>query len=181
VKNETDVTIGRFFEIRRVAQFIDRESDWDILSIDALCWLALERLGTAPGHQWQYSEDYAKKSPNKHLLSAAAHFNLVPLVHRLLAEGCCPISHEFLFPPAMELAAWAGNTPIVEIFQEHLPEIEENNDPGCKWCWYWRGKVCPDAIVGASIRGDLDILELTVYPPSRAMSDNTNILGQPRG
>jgi hypothetical protein len=113
------------------------------------------------------------------LLSAATYFNLVPLVYKLLAEGCCSTDHDYLFPPAMEVAACEGNTQILKILQEHLPEYKETEGPGCKWSpWEWQGKVCPDSIIGATIRGDLDILKLALYPPSRATPDNTNILGQ---
>jgi hypothetical protein len=181
VKNETNSTIGRFMEIRQVAQFIYEESEHDLPSIiDALCWLALEQEASCPA-QRSLVEDSRKRSPKSNLLSAAAHLNLIAPVTKLLAEGCHPTGHDYLFPPPMGLAARAGNTQILEIFQEQLPEFIETGAYGWKWNWNWHGKVSPDSIIGAAIRGDLDILKLALYPPSRATSNTTDILGQPCG
>jgi hypothetical protein len=171
-------------EIRHVAQSICKQTDHDLpFTIDSLCWLGLERAGSGRG--FRSGRVDKERSYKINLLSAATYFNLVPLVRKLLAEGFHPTDHENLFPPAMEVAAQAGKTHLLELFQEQLPEFEykdpEVDRNGWKWNWGWHGKVAPDSIVGATIRGDLNMLKLALYPPSRTRSDSTDVLDQPRG
>jgi hypothetical protein len=179
VNNETDNTLGRFVDIRHVAQFICEKSELDLFFvINALCWLALEQQASAPAKPCVLNNRKGR-NPKNNFLSAAAYFNLIPLVLKLLAEGCQPICHDWLFPPAMELAARAGHTELLEIFQKQLPEFHKTEAAGWKWEWDWYGKVCPDTIVGAAIRGDLAILKLALYPPSSAAPSNADIPSQP--
>ncbi|EPE30442.1 Ankyrin repeat-containing protein [Glarea lozoyensis ATCC 20868] len=183
-KNEADEKIGRFMEIRQVAESICKQTDHDLSStIDSLCWLAFERKASAPS--FRSGRVDLERTYKIHLLSAATYFNLVPFAHELLAEGSHPTDHEGLFPPAMEVAAQTGNTQLLKCFQEQLPELEFKEPDikwaGHKWDWGWHGKVAPDSIVGAMIRGDLNILKLSLYPPSRAEPYNTDILGHPCG
>jgi hypothetical protein len=56
-----------------------------------------------------------------------------------------------LFSSPMKLAAWAGNAQMLEIFQDHVPEME-GFDPALVFNYNWRGKVGPASISGAAIR-----------------------------
>jgi len=68
---------------------------------------------------------------------------------------------------------------MLELFQEHLPELE-GLDPALVRS-KWRGKVGPASIEGAAIRGDIDMVRLAVYPPSRAAPNSTDFAGEPFG
>lgn len=175
--------VGRFLEIRQLAQLVYKENGNNLYStIDELCWLALEREGNAPVKTCQASIDIkGPPKPKVNLLSLAAHFNLLPLAKALLEEGIIPISHNHLFPPPMELASRAGNSEILELFQEHLPEFDETGEVDCRWNWNWQAKVSPDSITGAVIREDMGLLKLSLYPPSRGAPHSTDVLGQPYG
>jgi len=105
---------------------------------------------------------------------------LIPIAKRLLQEGHSPHSESNLFSSPMKLAAWAGNAQMLEIFQEHVPELE-NFDPFLVVNRNWRGKVGPASIRGAAIRGDIEMVRLAVYPPSRAALDSTDFVGKAFG
>jgi hypothetical protein len=139
-------------------------------TITEVCWLKL-----AKGVDWlgRHRDDESTSDPGLDLLSAAAHFNLISLAQELLAEGHCPTSDTRLFPPPIQVAAAAGHADMVELFQRHLPEFEEV----IEWPPYWHGKTGPSSVFGAAIRGDMDILRLAMYPPSRANSDSTDFAG----
>ncbi|KAH8662557.1 ankyrin repeat-containing domain protein [Xylariales sp. PMI_506] len=114
------------------------------------------------------------------LLSGAAYFGLVPLCRRLLSKGCCPATKTPLFPAPMKTAALMGNTDVLELFQEYLPEYEDISGE----YWSCGGKAGPESIYGAAIRGDMDVLKLCMYPhcsgnPSPHRDDE--VLGQPYG
>lgn len=118
------------------------------------------------------------------LLSAAAYLGQEALARRLLAEGHCPtrsysISHSFL-PSPMETAALAGNARLLKLFQEHLPDFEvgrlTTNGPYSSHIYPYHCNVDPGAIYGAALRGDLDMLKLALYPPSRSGADSDKIL-----
>jgi len=57
------------------------------------------------------------------LLSVATHFNLLPLIQRLVAEGHRPTSHNYLFAPPVQIAAQTGNLAILQYFQERISEF----------------------------------------------------------
>jgi len=167
-----DDAVGRYHyvEIRNLAEQICGEigpgADFRA-TVQRLCWMALER--PTKGSSF-------KSNPGVSLLAAATHYNLLPLVERLLAEGHSPTSHNCLFAPAMQVAATDGNVDLLERFQQHLPEFEQH--PGFS---DWHGKIGPCSMVGAAIRGDLDVMRAAMYPPSRATPDSTDLLGQPFG
>ncbi|PSS22704.1 hypothetical protein M430DRAFT_48349 [Amorphotheca resinae ATCC 22711] len=176
VTNETDSTVGRFVEIRQTAQLICEETGWHLTStIDKLCWIATESQASRPTTH----EPTIKVTPCPALngLAAAAHFNLIALANRLLLEGVCPTRYTHLFPSPMELAARSGHTEMIQLFQEHLPDHRDWNEGR----WRWHGKVSPDSIYGATSREDMSIMQLVLYPPSRANSDSANILDQQSG
>jgi ankyrin repeat protein len=186
VQNETDPEVGRFVEIRKVAEDICRqtEAEYDATA-NTLCWLALERGTCYPGYQWgwkssSYRADEAS-NPGLNLLSAAAYLGYIPLAKRLLSDGHCPTADNDLFPSPMQLAAWAGNADMLRLFQEHLPEFEEIPPRFDFDDRTWRGKTGPGSIKGAVLRGDMDKVCLAVYPPSRSTPDNMDFSGQPFG
>ncbi|KAI9642834.1 hypothetical protein NHQ30_008567 [Ciborinia camelliae] len=182
VHNETDPEVGRFLEIRQVAEAFCHQTEAEYETVvDSLCWLALERGACYPGHQqgWRAWSDREDEAPNPglNLLSVAAFFDSSSLARRLLLAGHCPTTENLLFPTPMQLAAWAGNADMLKLFQEHLPEFEDipprhgdNN--------HWRGKTGPGSIKGASISGDMNMVRLAVYPPSRSNTNSTDFFGQ---
>jgi len=175
VRNETDPAVGRFVEIRQVAESLQRytgiDSDLDII-IDSLCWLALERGGNCPGSRpgWASHDGRINEESNLglNLLSAAAYLGYMPLVLDLLRQGYCSTKDNDLFPSPIRLAAWAGRADILEVLQEHLPDYDEFNP--IQTFDGWRGKIGPGSVEGAAARGDLDMVCLAVYPPSRTVT-----------
>ena len=186
VQNETDQRIGRFVEIRMVAEEYCRhaEAEYDA-TIDGLCLLALERGVHCPGYRegWMYHSYRADEpsNPGLNLLSAAAYFGCIPLARRLLSEGHCPTAENRLFPPPIQIAAWVGNVDMLTLFQEHLPDFEEIPPRYEKERTPWRAKVGPGSIKGAALRGDMNMLRLAIYPPSRSNTNTTDFYGQPFG
>jgi hypothetical protein len=77
----------------------------------------------------------------------------------------------------MKLAAWFGNAEMLQMFQEHTSEHIELGPRRTSWT----GKAGPGSIKGAVIRGDMDIVRLAVYPPSRATPENDDFNGEPFG
>ena len=185
VKNETDPAIGRFVEIRKVAEDIchQTESEYEE-TVNSLCWLALERGTYCPNYRegWNSTglRENEASNPGLNLLSAAAYLGHIHLARRLLSEGNCPTADNHIFPSPIQLAAWVGNFDMVQLFQEHLPEFEELA-PRYPLDDNWRGKTGPGSIKGAVLHGDMDMIRLAVYPPSRSTSDSTNFSGQPFG
>ncbi|KAB5533483.1 ankyrin repeat-containing domain protein [Coniochaeta sp. 2T2.1] len=183
VLTETD---GEYVEIRNLAIQIcteigPRAALRDV--VHRLCWMALERATCVPGRpgsRWWVSSDERENASNHNpgvsLLAAATHFNLVPLVERLLAEGHAPTSHNCLFYPAMQVAAIDGNFGLLDLFQRHLPEFGPLGR-----VHIWHGKIGPCSIIGAAIRGDMGVLAYALYPPSRANPDSTDMLDQTYG
>lgn len=186
VRNERDPEIGRFVEIRQIAEDFCGQTNAEYeKTIDGLCWLALERGVHYSGHRECWRDpprpDVEAPNPSVHLLSAAAYFGHLPLARLLLSEGHCPTSGNGLFPSPMQLAAWAGNAEMLKLFQEHLLEFEEIPPRFQMDDRTWRGKTGPGAIKGAALSGDMQMLQLAIYPPSRATPDNTDFAGQPWG
>ncbi|KAK0104881.1 hypothetical protein ONS95_005147 [Cadophora gregata] len=66
------------------------------------------------------------------LLSAAAFLGHTRMIRRLLSEGLCPTVKGPLFPSPMQLAAYAGQGEVLRLFQEHLPDFEDQRPPGVK-------------------------------------------------
>lgn len=167
----------RYRDIGLVAKRIWEETGADMeATIETLCWPALQQAMT-PGivPEMYYNTE---QQPDLALLCAAAYLNLIPIAKRLLQEGHSPHKESNTFSSPMKLAAWAGNAQMLEIFQDQVPEmdglghipIELVFDDG------WRGKTGPDSINGAVLRGDIAMVRLAVYPPSRAAPDSTNFV-----
>ena len=144
----------------------------------------MERGSHAPGYQegWGLNLEGRGRYPGLNLLSAAAYLNHLDLARELLADGQCPTLDGSLFPSPMQLAAWAGNSDMLRLFQESLPDFEETTTPGTlKVLVKWKAKIGPGAVKGAAMRGDLDMLRLAIYPPSRASPEDTDFCGQKFG
>ncbi|KAI0967023.1 ankyrin repeat-containing domain protein [Xylaria arbuscula] len=174
VHNETDPTIGRFVEIRRIARelHVVADADYDE-TVGGLCWLALE-LGTkSPGKREAWVEHGGRSNdppqPRLNLLSAVAYFGYLDFAKELLAEGCCPTQDD-LFPSPMQLAAFAGNTDMVVLFQEKLLETEDG-----------KANIGLGSVEGAALRGDMDMLRLAIYPPSRPRPHSSDFNDQKCG
>lgn len=172
--------VGHFVEIRSTAaDFSERTgADFDE-TLDTLCWLALDKVAWAPTRRWGWYGVWIEPSevpdPKVNLLSTAAYLNHLPLARNLLSEGVCPASKEGLFWPPMQLAALAGNADMLKLFQEHLPDYETLG-------WNtWRGRTGPGSIIGAALRGDMEMVRLAIYPPSAADQDTTKFAGFPVG
>lgn len=177
VRHETDPSVGRFVALRQIAETLSARSGADLdATIDTVCWLALERGAGQPGirDQWDPSRERGlprediKRYPGLSLLSAATYFHDVGLVKELLAEGHCPTARDDLFPSAMFLAAWAGHADLLELFQEQLPEFEKTG----RYPQHWRAKVGRGSLSGAAQRGDMDMVRLAAYPPSRSAASS---------
>jgi hypothetical protein len=99
-----------------------------------LCWLAMRHgakrheqhkwgpLRMMNGPESRVAWSPGKAIPSLNLLSAATHFNLLPLTKRLVAEGHSPTSHNYLFAPPIQVAAQDGNVTMLQFFQAQLPE-----------------------------------------------------------
>lgn len=178
VRNNVKPPQRRYSDIHQVAKRICEETGADMkATVEALCWPALQQ-GTKPGSN--LTLDKEPPNPRLDLLCAAAYLNLVPLAKQLLQEGYSPHSKSRLFSSPKRLAAWAGNALMLELFQVHVPEMEDL-DPTLAFNRTWRGKVGPGSIEGAATRGDIDMVRLAVYPPSRAAPDSTDFAGEPFG
>ena len=183
VQNETEPEVGRYVEIRKIADEFSHESKADYkATIDGLCWLALERGAHFPGHKggwWAYSNRNGKlPNADLNILSAAAYFDCIPLARRFLSKICCPTSDNYLFPSPIQIAAWAGNKDMLALFQEHLPEFEEIPPRYKNDYTPWLGKTGPGSIKGAALSGDINMLRLAIYPLSRLKADSADFCGQ---
>lgn len=165
----------RYLDLRLVAQRVCEETGADMdTTVEALCWPALKQC-TLP-----YINSKLEKeplSPNLDLLCAAAYLNHIAVAQRLLREGYSPHTETHLFLSPMELAAWAGNAQMLLVFQENVPELE-GLDPAPGFDEAWKGKVGPASIRGAATRGDIEMVRLAIYPPSRAAPESTDFVDQ---
>ncbi|GAW18579.1 hypothetical protein ANO14919_080570 [Xylariales sp. No.14919] len=183
VHNETDPAIGRFVEIQQIAKkiCIVARSDYDEI-VDGLCWIALARGTKCPAHRKYWAEHIARENeppnPRLNLLSAAAYFGHLDLAKELLNEGCCPTKDDLFLSP-MLLAAFAGNRDVLMLFQEHLPDYEDRSSG--RRTTRWRGKTNPTSIKGAVLSGDIDMVRLAIFPPSRAEPQRPSFNGQEFG
>ncbi|KAI0436894.1 ankyrin repeat-containing domain protein [Xylaria telfairii] len=183
VGNETDPTVGRFVEIQLTAKelCVATKTDYDKI-VGGLCWLALEIGARCPGQRELWVDHSGRRNdppnPRLNLLSAAAYFGHLGLAKQLLDDGCCPTQND-LFPSPMQLAAFAGNADMVILFQEHLPDIEDEYT-GDRFT-DWKANTGLGAIYGAALRGDMDILRLAIDPPSRATLHSSDFNGQKIG
>ncbi|KAK0647120.1 hypothetical protein B0T16DRAFT_414719 [Cercophora newfieldiana] len=169
---------GPFSEIRCIVDAFCAETSADYdATLAAACWLVLDRAANNLDtyqrcHAWQRHRAHPQASNwppvefdlNANLLSLAAYLGQEAVTSRLLASGQSPATDNCLLPSPMESAAFAGNANMLSLLQEHRPNpplgtMTETN------------KADLAAVYGAAVRGDLDILKLALYPPSRRDND----------
>ncbi|KAK8043296.1 hypothetical protein PG993_005726 [Apiospora rasikravindrae] len=163
---ERDPHVGRFVEIRQLAQTIVDEAqrlEWDLRHVvDTLCWSALESGVKAPGdlyENWKREEAtdldkiqaFPRPEPRLSLLAAAALFDMVPLATVLLEEGHDPQHHNNLLPPAIQIAAQSGTDDMRRLLFSH---------PSCG------SDFNPYSVYGAAVRGDIEIMKAVFPAPS---------------
>ncbi|KAI9645926.1 hypothetical protein NHQ30_005363 [Ciborinia camelliae] len=180
VLNETSLSHPRYLIIRDIAQRVCDETGADLKpTIETLCWPAL-KYASNPDSDSELKSN--PSNPNIDLLCAAAYLNLIPLAKRLMQEGHSPRDQSCLFTSSsFLLAAWAGNSEMLEIFQKTLPDSLEthlNEINGSEWGGlmelklpiedpsHWAMRVNPEAIIGAAMCGDLSMVCRAIYPPS---------------
>ncbi|KAK8073431.1 hypothetical protein PG994_004330 [Apiospora phragmitis] len=167
VTGEKDPSVGRFVETRELAQILCEQdaSQEQHEVVQTLCWLALDNITRGPYlfRDWG-ATTYRKYRPNNtnilrrlqkevapdhrlNLLAAAVRLNKPSLVRQLLADGHDPTKPNYLFPPAMQVAAECGNESILRLLLDGTsrPQLE------------------PYSIFGAAVGGDLEIMRL-VFP-----------------
>ncbi|KAK3325082.1 ankyrin repeat-containing domain protein [Apodospora peruviana] len=191
-RDKTDSSVPCYVEIRSVVDALvqwqntnnrqEKTQDWDEV-LDKLCWLALE-CPMIGGNTWQGWNGVRKDGPRNlglSTLSAATYLGYAPLVRDLLAQPGAPepTQDDDLFPSPMYIAARTGQADMLQLLQEHLPQFEQF-DPYIPSAW--RSKLGPGSLTGAASRGDMDMVRLCLYPPSRIINpengdDDTTILG----
>ncbi|VUC28225.1 unnamed protein product [Clonostachys rosea] len=195
VQNEPDALVHRYYEVRTAAErlFSTGLTGLSLQSIiESLCWLALTSVAGKVAPKSYPDHFVIENGPDLNLLSAAAYLNCQEVVKSLLLEGIDPTQHDDLFPAAIEAAALAGHADMLQILQESLPDMVRPpadriaNPRGfighptlptvlCK------GKADPQAVVGAAMNGDIDLLKMALHPPSRSDVKSTDYFEQPHG
>lgn len=164
-----------FSGIRRAADALIQECGGDRDEvIDKLCWLNLD---CARSGEEVFDErticDSRERKPELSILSAAVYFGYASLAQRLLDEGHDPTTNAALFPSPMYTAARTGQVDMLLLLQEHLPQFPHDTP---QWPHInWHSKIGPGSLKGASARGDLEIVKLCLYPPSRVLPDDETL------
>ncbi|KAM7205460.1 hypothetical protein V8F20_003229 [Naviculisporaceae sp. PSN 640] len=170
----------RFARLHKVSQRLCAEVGADFTeTVGRLCWISLEcGAFTSPCHPLKACET---PSADLDLLSAAAYLGHTALVKKLLQSGSLnPSEATDIFDSPMTLAAWGRQAYILLLFQEHQVEhtrrslSKDETRPGSRR-FGWEGKLDPGAVVGAAAGGDLEVLKLAIYPPSRYNPGTTTI------
>ncbi|KAL7619484.1 hypothetical protein AAE478_010023 [Parahypoxylon ruwenzoriense] len=169
---ERDATVGRFVEIRQIAQAVCRETALDLKDvIEAMCLLALSHGMSMTDNKNSkklgpivIKETKPEANMGLNMLTVAAHLDLFPLAERLLAEGHSPTDHNYLFAPPIQVAAQTGNVAMLKLFREKLAYSHFE----------------PWSVTGAAIRGDTDILKLALrdrISTGQDSSDSSDSIG----
>lgn len=194
LNNERTGEDNRLLELREIAALVHEHSPQDLSIItEQLCWIGL-KYAFPLSHRKEYWKEHGtviredggpdrkvELKPNRgvNLLAAATYLNLMPLALQLLKDGHAPDIHNYMFPSALEAAAWAGHEEMVGILQNHIanqPDFD-NLDITAKWIKLAGKRV----IMGAAIRGDLAFLKRTMYPPALGSPSETTLAGQQIG
>ncbi|KAF7861956.1 hypothetical protein EAF04_007837 [Stromatinia cepivora] len=153
--------------MRMLAERICEENDTDLkTTIEALCWPAMYAGYTSSNSNKRFKRLPCKLEPD--LLSAAAYLDIVPMTRRLLqADDCFKGKHALFLSSPIILATLAGNTHILELFQDyfqqHLPEFQ-GLVTQTSWDQKMRFRAEQELIKGAAMRGDLELLRSIIYP-----------------
>lgn len=181
---ETSDATGRFFEIRCIAEEVQRHGLNSLTLPDivgSLCTIALRAYCSCPMDTLEDGrcrvcqserQDYecCRRLTNKpdaklNLLCAAAHFSLVDLARDLLSDGQCPWVQNLLFEAPICIAARSGSKEMFYLLWDHV----------CRHCA--EKKISEDAPYylvqrAACLREDLDILGLvTTFVQQQDPSD----------
>ncbi|GAB1309871.1 Ankyrin repeat-containing domain protein [Madurella fahalii] len=193
-RDKGDDSVACYVEIRKVVDALvqhcqddcqnDDAPDWDQV-LDRLCWLPLE-CDSYRDCGWNVGRTEPAKLGLR-ILSAATYLGYTSLVRDLLDQGYDPTESDDLFPSPMYIAARTGQADMLHVLQEHLPDFEEHNPNS--YTYFWRSKIGPKSLHGAATRGDMDMVRLCLYPPSRIIPEGeaedkeaeTSILGQKPG
>ncbi|KAF7861958.1 hypothetical protein EAF04_007839 [Stromatinia cepivora] len=168
VQYHSDSCQSRPNQLRRVAETLCAETGDDLkATIETLCWPALEE-GTCCGEFESPSK--SQDDFELDLLCAAAYLNVIPVVKRLIDGKYSPFSSSPLFGPVMRLAAWAGNTHILEYLQQKTVELEGLESRSALLDGYYY------SVTGAARSGDLDMVRLAVFPPSRTTRESMDLM-----
>ncbi|KAK4444392.1 ankyrin repeat-containing domain protein [Podospora aff. communis PSN243] len=145
------------------------EADRDEV-IDKLCWLAIDcsRSGEEVWYGQCRSSDWGNLGLRA--LSAATYLGYAPLVRQLLAQGHDPTANDYLFPSPMYIASRTGQADLLLLMQESLHELD-GDALHYQVAWPWRYKIEPESLTGAAARGDLEMVQLCLYPPSRSIPE----------
>lgn len=173
-------------KLRRVSERICAETGADFTeALERLCWISLECGAFASVSASGARSEGADVELD--LLSAAAYLGHQALAKTLLQSGRLnPSQATEIFDSPMTFAAWGGHSDILRLFQEHQGgyrprEINtEDRRPGSQG-FDFEGNVDPGAIVGAACSGDIEMVMLAIYPPSRHNPETTSFLHEPFG
>jgi hypothetical protein len=172
------------FNLRQIAEYVCKETNADMgETIEKLCWPALNEA-TGWSSTWSIL-DNEPLDLKFHLLCAAAYLGLIPLAQRLLREGLSLIDRcrYFSYASPIELAISGGNEYVLQLFQEYLPEVDDpgpDADTDSRNAWL-AGRTGTDAVEQAARSGDVNMVRLAIYPPSRATPESTEFMGQQYG
>ena len=190
-RDRSDNTIDFYVEVRSIVDALiehrrndtrrDDDSDWETV-LDKVCWFILSAraidscawrprpYGWWVGRRWSDDKDSeGRNNTGLGLLSAATYLGYMPLVRNLLAQGYDPLSNSsWMFPSPILIAAWAGQADILQLMQEQLPDPEDG------YHCHWRYCIGYKSLHGAAFRGDMGIVRLCLYPPSRLLRKNTS-------
>lgn len=210
-RNKQDNSVACYIDIRNVVDHLFQHNgqthppDWASI-LDKVCWLTVECPAVGdygprcdvpryPG-DWEGWNGYrmSRKPLNLNLrvLSAATYCGYTQLVSDLLSQGLDPTKDDVLFPSPMFIAARTGQADMLRLFQEHLPFFKAGKPgplhPPHMWGGWglrptptWRSKIGPGSLIGAAKRGDMDMVRLCLYPPSRETPDDDLIVGYKPG
>jgi ankyrin repeat protein len=108
-------------------------------------------------------QDGEKGNQEINMLSLAAYFGSSDLTKRFI-DGHLLTSHDFLCGPPIQIAAQSGHFQILRFHQEVL--LKTQNE-------VWKFE--PWSILGASIRGETEMVELALRPFPDAGQTNNNV------
>ncbi|KAK8102548.1 hypothetical protein PG984_015694 [Apiospora sp. TS-2023a] len=163
VATDSDPAFSRFAQVRCVARKFCEETGGNLdETITDLCWFASS--GWFEEDTSQHAAEAVKSSGTiGDLLSVASYYGNMSLALELLNAVPVFMDSSIVLPSPMYMAAYTGNKELLSVFQERMPEFvklgpNEGRD--------WRSKRGPGAILGAVRRGNMDILQLAMNPPT---------------
>lgn len=142
---ERDEKVGRFVEIRSIAEVTKRHAPEDLhlpAIVDSLCSMALHeycrfRYPLVNGGNHPCRRVYTAPDAKLNLLCAAAHFNLVDLIKDLLSEGLCPWRDNALFRAPICVAAHSANLSTFHLLWDHTCSYCEERKERPSWNFLW--------------------------------------------